>query len=80
MEIQWVVLFCSELSCPISTANLFSCEKLLSLRLLFGILGAFLGGAGIVRGGMRVVIGGWIALGKFELAYGALIRLLMNVC
>lgn len=34
------------------------------LRLLFGILGAFLGGAGIVRGGMRVVIGGWIALGK----------------
>lgn len=30
---------------------------------LFGFLGAFLGGANVVRGGLRVVIGGWIALG-----------------
>ena len=35
--------------------------------LIFGILGAYLGGAGIVKGGMRVIIGGWIALG---ISYG----------
>lgn len=29
----------------------------------FGFLGAFLGGANVFRGGVRVVIGGWIALG-----------------
>lgn len=30
---------------------------------LFGFLGAFLGGANVLRGGMRVVLGGWMALG-----------------
>ncbi len=30
---------------------------------LFGFLGAFLGGANVFRGGLRVVIGGWLALG-----------------
>ena len=36
-------------------------------RLIFGLLGAHLGGAPLVRGGLRVLIGGWIALG---IAYG----------
>ena len=30
---------------------------------LFGSLGAYLGGANVLRGGMRVVLGGWLALG-----------------
>jgi VIT1/CCC1 family predicted Fe2+/Mn2+ transporter len=30
---------------------------------LFGFLGAHLGGANVAKGGMRVVIGGWLALG-----------------
>ncbi len=30
---------------------------------LFGFLGAWLGGANVLRGGMRVVLGGWLALG-----------------
>jgi VIT1/CCC1 family predicted Fe2+/Mn2+ transporter len=30
---------------------------------LFGFLGAYLGGANVAKGGMRVVIGGWLALG-----------------
>lgn len=29
----------------------------------FGFLGAYLGGAGVCRGGMRVLLGGWMALG-----------------
>ena len=29
---------------------------------LFGFLGAYLGGANVARGGMRVVVGGWLAL------------------
>jgi hypothetical protein len=29
----------------------------------FGFLGAYLGGSGVLRGGMRVVLGGWMALG-----------------
>ncbi|KAL4447658.1 hypothetical protein ABPG75_004877 [Micractinium tetrahymenae] len=29
----------------------------------FGFLGAWLGGANVLRGGMRVVLGGWLALG-----------------
>jgi vacuolar iron transporter family protein len=44
--------------------------RLLSLVLVstaallgFGVLGAVLGGANWVRGGARVVIGGWIAMG-----------------
>jgi len=32
-------------------------------RLLFGLLGAWLGGAKLIRGGLRVLLGGWIALG-----------------
>jgi VIT1/CCC1 family predicted Fe2+/Mn2+ transporter len=35
--------------------------------LAFGVLGAWLGGAGVVKGGVRVLIGGWIALG---ISYG----------
>ncbi|KAH7620775.1 hypothetical protein Ndes2526B_g04697 [Nannochloris sp. 'desiccata'] len=31
--------------------------------LVFGILGAYLGGAGLLKGGMRVILGGWLALG-----------------
>ena len=38
--------------------------------MLFGILGARLGGAGILKGGVRVVIGGWIALGKYSTIEG----------
>lgn len=34
-------------------------------RLLFGFLGAFLGGAHAVRGALRVVVGGAMALGKW---------------
>lgn len=30
---------------------------------LFGFLGAYLGGANVLRGGTRVVVGGWLALG-----------------
>lgn len=40
----------------------------------FGFLGAFLGGACVFRGGMRVVLGGWMALG---IVYG--IGRLLNV-
>ena len=29
----------------------------------FGFLGAHLGGANVFRGGLRVVVGGWLALG-----------------
>jgi len=35
--------------------------------LVFGILGAYLGGAGLLKGGMRVLIGGWLAL---AISYG----------
>lgn len=35
---------------------------------LFGGIGAWLGGATLIRGGMRVVIGGWLTMG---LTYGA---------
>ena len=31
--------------------------------LVFGVLGAYLGGAGLFKGGLRVLIGGWLALG-----------------
>jgi VIT1/CCC1 family predicted Fe2+/Mn2+ transporter len=31
--------------------------------LVFGLLGAYLGGAGLLRGGARVLVGGWLALG-----------------
>jgi len=31
--------------------------------LVFGILGAYLGGASLLKGGMRVILGGWLALG-----------------
>ncbi len=31
--------------------------------LCFGMLGAGLGGASLARGGVRVVIGGWLAMG-----------------
>lgn len=31
----------------------------------FGILGAWLGGAGITKGGLRVLLGGWAALGEW---------------
>ena len=31
--------------------------------LAFGYLGARLGGANVVRGALRVVLGGWMALG-----------------
>ena len=31
-------------------------------RVGFGLLGAFIGGANVIRGASRVVIGGWIAL------------------
>ncbi|KAL4445836.1 hypothetical protein ABPG77_009035 [Micractinium sp. CCAP 211/92] len=30
---------------------------------LFGFLGAWLGGANVLRGGLRVIVGGWLALG-----------------
>lgn len=30
---------------------------------LFGFLGAWLGGANVFRGGLRVIVGGWLALG-----------------
>lgn len=35
--------------------------------LLFGLLGAWLGGAKLIRGGVRVLLGGWIAL---AISYG----------
>lgn len=31
--------------------------------LFFGMLGAGLGGASLLRGGARVVLGGWLAMG-----------------
>lgn len=39
---------------------------------LFGVLGAYLGGAGLLRGSARVVIGGWLALAVVYLV-GALV-------
>jgi VIT1/CCC1 family predicted Fe2+/Mn2+ transporter len=51
-------------------SELYVCRRLISIVLVstagmagFGVLGAVLGGANVIRGGSRVVIGGWIAMG-----------------
>lgn len=48
----------------------YSCRRLISLAVvstaamaIFGVTGAVLGGASALRGGCRVVVGGWIAMG-----------------
>ena len=40
---------------------------LIRLFLSSGVLGGYLGGASVVKGALRVVIGGWLALG---ISYG----------
>jgi len=49
---------------PNSDLRLMSVAIVTTLGLvIFGVLGAFLGGSSVVRGGVRVLFGGWLALG-----------------
>jgi VIT1/CCC1 family predicted Fe2+/Mn2+ transporter len=48
--------------CKSSTARTQVLASTVAL-LGFGMLGAGLGGASLLRGGLRVVIGGWLAMG-----------------